>query len=383
MPCAARTPIPASSRGPAHNRLGHNVTVENIGRYRIDRRIGAGAFATVYQAFDDELQSVVAIKVLSLDHANDPDIRRRFLDEARLLRRIRDERVVRVHDIGKLPDGRPYFVMDHCDGGSFTRLRTTQVAPARVLHLCAEAARGLEVLHRHNMLHRDVTPGNLLLSHSASGVRVVLADLGVAKSMAERGDDPMTVGTPAYMALEQASGGVVDERSDIYSLGAVTYTLLAGSTPFGIRSLDDLLGRNPAIGPAPIADRIEAPALLDDLLAATLSAKPGDRPPSAEILAAALDGIADAMTTQPNSPGSASTPNLATAPRYAAPVISEHETPGHETPGRMLDNYLGQGRYQVRPAIERHGAGFYLYASAATIALLALVVWLTITYLVH
>ena len=158
----------------------------------------------------------------------------RFLAEARIMRRIHDRRLVQVYDIGTLPDGRPYFVMDHIDGGSMNDLRTAGVEPIRALRLSAEACRALEVLHEHDIIHRDVTPGNLLLSHDPNGeTRVLVADLGVAKSMIDAVGATMTAGTPSYMAPEQAGGRVqLDRRADIYSLTAVTYALLTGKPPF-------------------------------------------------------------------------------------------------------------------------------------------------------
>ena len=109
------------------------------------------------------------------------ETRARFLAEARLLRRISDERIVRVYDIGTTDRGQPYFVMDLANGGSLDQLRKRLVAPGLALRLCAEAARALEVMHRHQLVHRDITPGNILLTNTPGGVRVMLADLGVSE----------------------------------------------------------------------------------------------------------------------------------------------------------------------------------------------------------
>ena len=177
------------------------------------------------------------------------------------MRRIHDRRLVQVYDIGTLPDGRPYFVMDHIDGGSMNDLRTAGVEPIQALRLSAEACRALEVLHEHDIIHRDVTPGNLLLSRDPNGAtRVLVADLGVAKSMIDAVGATMTAGTPSYMAPEQAGGRVqLDRRADIYSLTAVAYAMLTGTPPFPVKSIADILGRDPAVGPEPIATRLGAP----------------------------------------------------------------------------------------------------------------------------
>lgn len=271
--------------------------MEKVGRYRLNRRLGAGSFATVWLGHDDDLDVPVAVKVLADNWAANEDVRDRFLSEARIMRRIRDKRIVQVYDIGTVPDGRPYFVMDYIDGGSMDDLRKERIEPERALRLCAEACRALEVLHRNDIIHRDVTPGNLLLSRDPNGAtQVVVADLGVAKSMVDVAGATMTAGTPAYMAPEQASGiGVLDHRADIYSLSALTYAMVTGKPPFTVRSLADILSRDPATTAEPIAAGLGAPETLDALMVSGLAAEPGRRPPSATILGQALDNIADQM----------------------------------------------------------------------------------------
>lgn len=272
--------------------------MDNIGRYRLTRRLGSGSFATVWLGHDDDLDVPVAVKVLADNWASNDDVRNRFLAEARLMRQIRDDRIVRVYDIGTLDDQRPYFVMDYADAGSLEELRTQRIDSRRALQLCAEAGRALHVLHTHDVIHRDVTPGNILLStRKDGGVHVLLADLGVAKSMIDEVGQTMTAGTPAYMALEQATGaGVLDHRADVYSLAAVTYAMLTGRPPFPVRTLAELLARDPNESPAPVAAQVGAHPALDALLAAALSPQPGRRPPSATVFASALDEIATQMT---------------------------------------------------------------------------------------
>jgi len=174
------------------------VVMDSIGRYRLVRRIGAGSFATVWLGNDDDLDVPVAVKVLADNWASNHDVRNRFLAEARIMRRIHDRRLVQVYDVGTLEDGRPYFVMDYIDGGSLNDLRKQGIDPVRALRLCAEACRALDVLHAHDIIHRDVTPGNLLLSKITNGeTQVLIADLGVAKSMLDAVGGTMTAGTPS------------------------------------------------------------------------------------------------------------------------------------------------------------------------------------------
>ncbi len=366
--------------------------MEMIGRYRITGRIGSGSFATVYRGQDDTLDVPVAVKVLADNWATNDDVRARFLAEARLLRRLSDERIVRVYDIGTTERGQPYFVMDLANGGSLEQLRKRMVAPGLALRLCAEAARALEVLHRNQLVHRDITPGNILLSNTPNGVRVMLADLGVAKSLLDEYRDTMTAGTPAYMALEQANSTQLDQRSDIYSLACVTYALLTGRPPFPVKTLAELLGRNHAIGPASIADQIGAPAALDHLMAAALSPDPNRRPQTAAQFADALDRLADALpggeSYQPRPiTSTASTPSLGQMPVAPQPVgalISGghqgNRSPASrsETPVSMLDNYIGKGRYAPRKATETHSPWFYVWVTGSAVLLLGLTIWLTI-----
>jgi serine/threonine protein kinase len=324
--------------------------MDKVGRYRMERRLGAGSFATVWLGHDDELDVPVAVKVLAENWADNDDVRSRFLAEARIMRRIRDPRLVQVYDIGTLEDGRPYFVMDYIDGGSLNELRKANSDPIRALRLCAEACRAIDVLHENDIIHRDVTPGNLLLAHRPNGqTRVLVADLGVAKSMIDAVGATMTAGTPSYMAPEQAAGVVqLDRRVDIYSLTAVTYAMLTGGPPFPVTSIADIIARPPDIAPAPIAERVGAPQSLDSVMLSGLAADRDRRPPTALLLAEALDTLATQMltaratlaeqTTQRGSipdrtapPASRpASPATAAPPQQAAPHQSERHPPAQQ-----------------------------------------------------
>jgi eukaryotic-like serine/threonine-protein kinase len=302
------------------------VAMNSIGRYRLVRRIGAGSFATVWLGHDDDLDVPVAVKVLADNWASNNDVRNRFLWEARIMRRIHDRRLVPVYDIGTLDDGRPYFVMDYINGGSMNDLRSQGIDPVRALQLCAEACRALDVLHLHEIIHRDVTPGNLLLSRTGNGhAQVLIADLGVAKSMLDAVGATMTAGTPSYMAPEQAMGvASLDRRADIYSLTAVTYAMLTGHPPFLVRSIADILARDPSQPPVPIAERLGAPPTLDGVMLSGLAADRNRRPPTAMLLAEGLETIASQMeaagTSRLASKGSGITPPT---PRPVPPTATE------------------------------------------------------------
>lgn len=369
--------------------------MDMLGRYRITGRIGAGSFATVYRGEDDHLEVPVAIKVLADNWSTNEDVHARFLAEARLLRRLGDERIVRVYDIGTTDGGQPYFVMDLADGGSFDALRRQPVAPGLALRLCAEACRALDVLHRNQLVHRDVTPGNILLSTGSTGsngVRVMLADLGVAKSLLDEQRDTMTAGTPAYMAPEQARSTQLDPRSDIYSMACVTHALLTGRPPFQTRTLAQLVERDPAVGPAPIAHLVDAPSLLDEVLASALSWDPNRRPQTALQLATALDRLADVTEGgdqfRPQGDNrvqqGSSAPQAPAAPTPSVLHGSSRTTtrrPDSQTPTAMLDNYIGKGRYRPAKSKETHSPLLWVWVGLSAVALLALTMWVTIWFL--
>ncbi|WP_328463231.1 serine/threonine protein kinase [Actinoplanes sp. NBC_00393] len=208
-------------------------TLPKIGRYQVVERLGSGAFATVWLAEDDVLESRVAIKVLADNWAHHPDVRARFEQEAQVLRRADSERLVRVHDFGELPDGRPYQVMTYAAGGTLADRLEHGPLPVRVaLRIAAEIAQAVTVLHESGVLHRDLKPSNVLFDTVRGHERVLVADLGLAKSIAQASGFTVVAGTPGYMAPEQQlPGGGLDVRADVHAIGAMTYQMLTGRTP--------------------------------------------------------------------------------------------------------------------------------------------------------
>ncbi|WP_371790484.1 protein kinase [Streptomyces sp. NBC_01471] len=207
---------------------------EEIGRYRVLRRLGTGAFAVVWLAHDERLHADVAVKVMADNWSYRLDIRERFVAEARLLRRANSGGVVQVFDIGDLPDGRPYFVMEYADHGTLDDLLTAgELGVDEALRLTAEAARGAAALHDADIVHRDIKPSNILLKGRPGGhERVLIADLGLAKNLAQASGLTVIAGSSGYMAPEQAEPyDGIDARADVYSLGAVLHHLLTGTVP--------------------------------------------------------------------------------------------------------------------------------------------------------
>ncbi|MFG2168127.1 serine/threonine-protein kinase [Micromonospora chersina] len=265
-----------------------------IGAYRVERLLGAGSFATVWLAYDPALDGRVAIKVLAENWSHDLRVRERFLDEARLLRRLDHDRLVRVHAVGELPDGRPYAVLAWADGGSLRdRLAPGPLPAAAAVALLDEIAAGVAVLHRHGVVHRDLTPGNILFRSGPGGERVLVADLGLAKALAAASGLTARAGTPGYMAPEQDDPfAVVDTRADVFGLGRLGVRLLGDATAPATLREDRRSGRAlPRL-------RAGVPPGVAAVLRTATAARPADRYPDAAAFRAALRRAAAARAGQ-------------------------------------------------------------------------------------
>jgi serine/threonine protein kinase len=208
-----------------------------FGRYRVLERIGVGGFASVYAAVDPELESPVAVKVLAENHSADPEIRRRFVAEARVARRLASDRLINVFDLGETDDHRPYMVMELADRGTLGQRLQHLGRPSTddLLRLIEELGACMDAIHRKGVVHRDIKPNNLLLRslHGGSGAspsrlvaddeQLVLADFGLARDISA-GASALTVGggTAGYMAPEQADpSGKADHRADLFAATVV------------------------------------------------------------------------------------------------------------------------------------------------------------------
>lgn len=215
------------------------------GRYELGSLIGQGSMARVYSARDLSTQVNVAVKILSRRFAEIESERRRFFREARAALTIDHPNVVKVLDVGRRIDGRPFIVIEHLQGESLGEClrRRKQMPLNTALPIFRDAALGLQAVHEAGIVHRDVKPDNIFLlgePDAPTGVRLV--DFGLAKLHAHKGSKSgTTLGTAAYMPPEQVLSEVVDARADIYSLGVVVFRALTGHLPFeGENDLDML-----------------------------------------------------------------------------------------------------------------------------------------------
>lgn len=248
-------------------------------RYEWIQRIGSGAFGSVWLVRDRALEDQVAIKVLAAEHARQPEMRDRFAQEARLLRRVRSDRVVSVHDIGELADGRPYFVMAYADGGTLEqRLASASLSVPAAFTIAIEAARAVAVLHQYDLVHRDVKPSNILFASAGSAPeRLLMGDLGLARSATQADQQTLIAGTPAYMAPEQATGSNITPATDVYALGVLTFRLLTGAVPKDATSIDGVLHRALDTVLTPSAVQPGIPTAVDELITRALSSDPKQR----------------------------------------------------------------------------------------------------------
>jgi serine/threonine protein kinase len=260
-----------------------------IGHYEMLEVLGSGGFGTVFRAFDETLQRVVAVKVLAPQIAATSPARRRFLREARSSAAVRHENIVQVYAVEEEPI--PYLVMEYIPGETLGQ-RLNRLGPldaVQAVHLGRQIAEGLAAAHAQGFIHRDVKPGNILLE--GKQLRVKITDFGLARAVddASLSQSGTVAGTPMYMAPEQAQGLALDQRADLFSLGSVLYQTVCGRPPFRANSTPAVLKRVVEDTPRPIQEVVpEVPAWMCDIIAKLHAKKPEERFQTARDLADVL-----------------------------------------------------------------------------------------------
>jgi serine/threonine-protein kinase len=337
------------------------------GRYRIERKLGAGGMADVYLAEDQELGRRVAIKILNGRHANDGQFIERFRREAKNAAALNHPNIVSIYDRGEAEDTY-YIAMEFLDGRTLKELIVGHgQAPVRVaVEYARQILSALRFAHRHGIVHRDIKPHNVLVDREG---RVKVTDFGIARAgtsqMTETGS---IVGTAQYLSPEQARGGEVDQRSDLYSLGVVLYELLTGKTPFEGDTPVEIAMKHLSNTPqAPSELRPDIPPELDMVVLRALAKDPDERYQSADEMEGDLDRVArgapvaaatvDAATQVLARP----TPTTGAAAATAATMIAP---PSRVPPPPIVEEEVAE---------EGGGRPWWPWALAAGFVILALV----------
>jgi eukaryotic-like serine/threonine-protein kinase len=291
---------------------------EVAGRYRIDRRLGAGGMSTVFQATDTVLERPVAVKLLAEHLAEDEAFVARFRREALAAARLMHPNVVQVYDSGRDPNSdRHYIVMEYVDGPSCADLlrEHKRLEVEQTVAVLRDACQGLDYAHRAGVVHRDVKPGNLLIADETGITK--LADFGIAKAAEQTRITQVgsVLGTAAYLSPEQARGDEAGPASDIYSLGVCAYQFLTGRLPHEYSSLTELALKQQQESVEPVATyRPDVPPELDAAVRVSLERDAGARYGSALDMARALEaGLHGDSTAATRALGTATDPDATRA----------------------------------------------------------------------
>lgn len=273
------------------------ISSSRFGPYIVQEKLGAGAMAVVYKAYHEEKQATVALKVLRASLAEQDEVIERFKQEVTIANRLRHPHIVPVYDYGTLK-GRSYMAMRYMAGGTLAKrfAQPTEIAPQEAVRLMRQVGSALDYAHAQGVVHRDLKLENILLDQRGDAA---LSDFGIARIVdgARLTATGGVIGTPMYIAPEQAMASEIDYRADLYSLGVIMYLITVGYFPFDGTSVLAILNKHlSAQPPLPSSVNPNLPAALDVVLLKALAKDPADRYSSADIL---VESFARAITSRP------------------------------------------------------------------------------------
>jgi serine/threonine protein kinase len=281
---------------------GPQIIANNL---RIENLLGRGGMGTVYRATHLTLDRVVAVKVINPEVAMNADVMQRFAREARLMAKLRHPRAAMIYDSGTLPDGRLFIVMEYVEGTTLADIlkRDGKLPYKKAVDIAVSVCDVLQEAHSLGIIHRDLKPANIMLNNQG----VFVLDFGIAKMLNTDNAESMRlsmtgngllVGTPFYMSPEQCLGNPVEARSDLYSLGALLFEMIAGRPPFDDEVLSAVIIKH-AMVEAPRIEELapDIPPALANVINKLLSKKPEDRPENAAVTKAMLEASVAGATS--------------------------------------------------------------------------------------